>query len=450
MKKFGLGLLAVLLIAYVGGIFYFTQTTFPNTTINGKDRSFRNLGNLFEYSGEYEPITVIGKEDRTLTLQPNDIELQKRVKEAPEIHQNTVAWPLAFFENHTYEVEYESLYNHEKMSALLAESDHMRFQEEPVDAKIGQDENGRFTIEPEKEGTAIEQETLEEIIVEGISAGETEIRIPDEAYKAPAVRADDAKLVAEVNSYNELFDTKIVYDFEDREYEFSGQTLVDLYDNTPDGPQISRERARALIAQMARETDTFQEDREFTTTHGTTITIPGAESIYGWLMDVDATTDEFVEWVEQRHSEVTTPFYQQKAMHRGTDEIGNTYVEIDIANQWMYIYLNGEIIDQGPTVTGQPNLGTPTPVAVNYIRNKETDRYLEGNEPDSGAEYSSLVDFWFPINWSDVGIHNSTWRTEFGGDIYQWLGSYGCINVTDHLAETIMNHIPIGTPVITY
>ena len=64
-------------------------------------------------------------------------------------------------------------------------------------------------------------------------------------------------------------------------------------------------------------------------------------------MDVDATTDEFVEWVEQRHSEVTTPFYQQKAMHRGTDEIGNTYVEIDIANQWMYIYLNGEIIDQG-------------------------------------------------------------------------------------------------------
>ena len=53
----------------------------------------------------------------------------------------------------------------------------------------------------------------------------------------------------------QLFDTKIVYDFEDREYEFSGQTLVDLYDNTPDGPQISRERARTLIAQMARETD---------------------------------------------------------------------------------------------------------------------------------------------------------------------------------------------------
>ena len=450
MKNFGLKLLALLLLVYGGGVFYFTQSTFPNTTINGEDRSFRNIGNLFEYTGDHEPVTVIGIEDRTLTLNPEDIDMQKRVKGTPALNQNVAMWPLAFFENHDYEVEYETQYNQEKLSAILAESEHMRFQEEPVNAKLHKNEEGRFEIAPEQSGTAIDQEVVEQLIAEGFAAGETEIIIPEEAYHQPTVYADDPALKAEAESANELFDTKIVYDFEDREYVFTGETLVNLYDETEEGQEINYARARELIAQMARETDTFRDDREFTTTHGNTITIPGEESIYGWLMDVDATTDEFVGWVEERHSEVTTPFYQQKAAHRGEDEIGDTYVEIDLTNQWIYVYMNGELLDEGPTVSGQPSLGTPTPVAVNYIRDKERDRYLEGNEPDSGEEYSSLVNFWFPINWSDIGIHNSTWRTEFGGDIYQWAGSYGCINITDDVAETIMDHIPVGTPVITY
>ena len=70
--------------------------------------------------------------------------------------------------------------------------------------------------------------------------------------------------------------------------------------------------------------------------------------------------------------------------------------------------------------------------------------------PEPGREYDSLVNFWFPINWNDIGIHNSTWRNEFGGDVYLYNGSYGCINVVDHLAETIYHEVPYGTPVITY
>lgn len=447
MKKVGLGLLAVVLMAYVGGIFFFTQSTFPNTTINGEDRSYQNVGNLFQYNGSYDPVTVVGKEGKALTLQPKDIELKKQPKDTPALTQNAVAWPLAFFSQHPYEVEYESLYNEENLRAILKDSDLMRFQSDPVDAKLVQSESG-YKIEPEKLGTAITEENLTKAIMDGINTNQTTIEIPEEAYNQPAVKADNPELNAEMESLNQLFQTKIVYDFEDRKYEYTGQTLIELYEDTDEGPVISYEKARELMRQMAIETDTFQTTRSFTTSYGSEIEVSGG--IYGWLMDVDETTDEFIDFVNKRESIETTPFYTQKAMHRATNDVGNTYVEIDTTGQHMWIYVDGTLIDQGPTVTGQPNLDARTPTGTNYIRNKERDRYLKGISPETGREYDSLVNFWFPINWNDIGIHNSTWRNEFGGDVYLYNGSYGCINVVDHLAETIYHEVPYGTPVITY
>lgn len=450
MKKIGLALLATLSIAYVGGALYFTQYAFPNTTVNGVDRSYQHLYHFFEYNDEYKPLEVVGRGDKTLTIQPDEIELQKKPVNAPALEQNQYLWPVAFFERHEYTVEYDTLYDQQKLTRLLAGSDLMKGQVGSTNAKMVEEETG-FVIEPEKIGTKITLDNLEKSVAAQLEAGADTIQIEDAAYHQPNIHATDKALLNEVDFANKLFATKIVYDFEDRQYTFTGQTLVDLYDKEDDGTYtINYDRARALISNMAAETDTFGDDREFTTYYGTTITLPGWSSIYGWLIDVDRTTEEFIGWVEEFHSEETTPFYSQKAMNRGVDEIGDTYIEIDIDDQWMYVWLDGEVIDEGPTVTGQPSYGTPTPVGVNTVLDKMRDRYLVGIEPDTGKSYRSLVNYWFSINWSDIGIHNSTWRTSFGGDIYLWNGSYGCINVIDHLAQTIYHNIPVGTPVITY
>lgn len=448
MKKVGLGLLALLLLVYGGGVFYFSQATFPNTTVNGEDRSFENIGNVFHYRGTVETVQIKGREDKTAELHPKDIELKKQIKDAPQFLQNALAWPAAFFQQHAYNVEYNSTYNEDQLKKLLSESDLMRFQTEPEDAKLVKSEKD-VAIEPEKEGTAITIENLVKAVHEGFDRDEDVITLPDEAYTQPKVRADDDSLKKELESAKEIYATKITYDFADRTYEFTGEKLMNLYDETDTGLEINYDRARELIADMARETDTFGASRQFVNAYGNEITLNGG-GIYGWLIDVDATTDEFVEWVEQRHSEDTTPFYTVKGFRRETNDIGNTYIEIDIDSQWMWVFVDGEVINQGPTVTGQPNLNAETPRNVNTLRMKERDRYLKGISPETGREYDSLVNFWFPINWSDVGIHNSTWRTEFGGDIYLYNGSYACINVPDHLAVTIYEHVPIGAPVISY
>lgn len=434
----------------MGGTYYFLQYAYPNTTINGEDYSFQNITKFSEYKKVTEPIQITGRGDKTFVLQPEEIELERKMVDAPEIDKNPLLWPVLIFETHSYEAQYEYRYNEQKLSNALMASELMKDQTESVDAKIELGDTG-YSILPEKIGTKIGLEELVEALFAELAAGDSAVTIPDTAYVQPKIKEDNADLISERDFLNSAYETKIEYDFVDRKYTFTGKTMVDLYDKMPDGEYvINYDRTRAMLAQMATETDTFGTDREFTTYYGNTITIPGYSSIYGWLMDVDSTTEEFIGWLEERHSEETTPFYFRKAMNRETDEIGNTYIEIDLDDQWMYIYMEGDLIDEGPVVSGQPNLGTPTPVAVNYIIDKMTDRYLEGIMPDTGEPYKTLVNYWFSINWSDVGIHNSTWRTSFGGNIYLWNGSYGCINVIDHLAETIYYNIPIGTPVISY
>ena len=50
----------------------------------------------------------------------------------------------------------------------------------------------------------------------------------------------------------------------------------------------------------------------------------------------------------------------------------------------------------------------------------------------------------------NVGLHDASWRTEFGGDIYQWEGSHGCVNMPYEQALVIYSNIDVGTPVVVY
>ena len=59
------------------------------------------------------------------------------------------------------------------------------------------------------------------------------------------------------------------------------------------------------------------------------------------------------------------------------------------------------------------------------------------------------VDFWMPFN-GNIGIHDASWRTEFGKNIYMTNGSHGCVNSPYELANTIFDNIEAGTPIVCY
>jgi hypothetical protein len=74
----------------------------------------------------------------------------------------------------------------------------------------------------------------------------------------------------------------------------------------------------------------------------------------------------------------------------------------------------------------------------------------EQNAVLKGEGYETPVSYWMPF-YGGVGIHDAdSWRTSYGGTIYQYSGSHGCINTPTAQAAILFENIEIGTPIICY
>lgn len=119
-----------------------------------------------------------------------------------------------------------------------------------------------------------------------------------------------------------------------------------------------------------------------------------------------------------------------------------TYVEIDIAQQRMWLVKNGKVIVDTPVVTGTKGYND-TPKGYYTMYSRATDTVLYGDD------YASPVDYWMGFK-GGYGIHDASWRSSYGGNIYTYDGSHGCVNTPYNAVKTIYNNTAYGTPVILY
>jgi len=187
--------------------------------------------------------------------------------------------------------------------------------------------------------------------------------------------------------------------------------------------------------------ETFGKQREFVTTLGTTIKVSGGN--YGWLVDRHGEVKDLIVAIKSGQTIAKEPRYIQTAITHDINDMGNSYVEINLAKQHLWFYKNGALITQGDFVSGDSSKKHPTPTGVYRVQYKEKNYILKGED------YSVPVDVFLPFN-GGIGIHDAGWRDAFGGNIYLTNGSHGCINSPPILAQTIFNNIEIGTPVICY
>ena len=116
----------------------------------------------------------------------------------------------------------------------------------------------------------------------------------------------------------------------------------------------------------------------------------------------------------------------------------NAYIDVSISEQRLNYYEYGKLVLSSDIVTGVNN-GTPT---GNYrVLNKARNVTLKG------ANYTSFVNYWIACIGHSYGIHDASWRTNFGGSIYKYNGSHGCINMPYTNASKLYNMVDIGTPV---
>ncbi|MCR4902345.1 MAG: L,D-transpeptidase [Butyrivibrio sp.] len=120
-----------------------------------------------------------------------------------------------------------------------------------------------------------------------------------------------------------------------------------------------------------------------------------------------------------------------------------TYVDVNITSQTMTYYQDSQAVLQSPIVTGNESEGRNTPTGVYEITNKVNGKYL------TGPTWHSWVDYWMPFNKS-IGLHDATWRSEFGGTIYQNGGSHGCVNLPHDIASQLYAMVETGTVVVVH
>lgn len=123
--------------------------------------------------------------------------------------------------------------------------------------------------------------------------------------------------------------------------------------------------------------------------------------------------------------------------------IGSTYVEVDIPNQRMTYFKDGELITSTDVVTGRP-WGYTTPTGLYEVWDKATDCWLVG------ADYCVFVKYWVAFYDVYYGLHDAEWRDVFGGEEYIYNGSHGCVNTPDDPMKLIYDTIELGTPVLIF
>lgn len=117
-----------------------------------------------------------------------------------------------------------------------------------------------------------------------------------------------------------------------------------------------------------------------------------------------------------------------------------TIMIVDLTNQHVYCCVDGEVIADADCVSGN-SLSSPTPTGLYNVWCKRSDFLM------MDKYYTAYATFFN----NGIAIHDAdTWRSKYGGTIYQGSGSHGCINTPRWFAEIVYNNSTIGTPVYVF
>lgn len=461
MRKRTAGLLtaAGLLAALTAGTYtmiaaHYTEHFFEHTTINGIDVSDLNVREaeaLIAAQAEDYSIQVLTREGNAELIRGADIGYRfvsgGEVQELLDA-QNIFAWLPSYLGNGSaYRVETAVTWE-EALLVQAAEALECMQEEnitKPRNAKVVLQEDGTYGIRPEVEGNKPDPDKVAELLKETVASGKRTADLEaSDCYREPKVRADDGALKAEAAVMNQYSSITVTYHMGGGMTEVLDKSVTSQWFTLNEDlqPQFDREKVSAWVQQFADRYDTIGAYLPFVTSNGETVYVESRT--YGWQMDRESETEALYQLLMAGDSAERSPVWYESAQTRDENDIGNTYVEIDYTNQRMWYYKDGVCLVETPVVTGNVGAGMASPEGVFCLVYKEEDAILKGED------YETPVDYWMPF-YGGVGIHDAdTWRTSYGGDIYKWSGSHGCINTPTAQAQIIYQNIEPGTPVICY
>jgi len=440
----------IFIVIYLGISMYFSNHFYYGTVINGISASCKTVE-------EVDKEMLIKSKTYTLDLQERngvkeqikatDIGLEYNAKAKIQIlkdSQNSFMWISAIFKSRDSEMDgivtYDDKLLKERFDKLsLFDSKKMI---EPKNASFKYSDKG-YAIVKEIMGNKVNNKQLYANVVNAIIKGDTEVNLETKNdYMNPKYISTSAKVNNTKILLNKYVASKITYNFAGGSEVLNGSIIHGwLGVNKNLEITFDKDKMDNYVREVDDNYNTFGKQRNFATSLGTTVKIGGGD--YGWLVNRLGEVDDLIVNIKAGQTLTKEPRYIQTAASHDINDIGNTYVEINLTKQHLWFYKNSSLVVQGDVVTGNVSLNCATPAGVYVLKYKEKNATLKGEG------YSTPVDVFMPFN-GGIGIHDASWRNKFGGNIYLTNGSHGCINSPPILAKTIFNSIDANTPVVCY
>ncbi|MBQ2803154.1 MAG: L,D-transpeptidase/peptidoglycan binding protein, partial [Lachnospiraceae bacterium] len=439
---------------------YYQTHFFKNTIINGIDCSDMDVATAVRYVQElpieYE-LEIIGRDEDGNKLdigviQAKDIGLSiEGVEEGITAlleQQNELLWITSLGDTiYSYKIATAYVFEEALLESVI---DGMAaFQKEnmvePKDAYIGgyEEQKNAYVLIPETKGSKLKMRKVRKYIKEAVCAMETSIDLEVlGCYVEAYITSEDKTLLRNWNQINTWLKTQITYDWNSFEVVLDNDTLKDWIWLEGGIPVLDEEAVAEFVRQNAETYDTYGKNRQFVTSQGVELTL--GSGAFGWKTDQEGETKALINLIKEGSILDREPVYSSKAPRKGISDIGSSYLEADLTNQHLYLYKDGVLVLESDFVSGEANNpANRTPSGVFGITYKTTNAVLRG------ADYETPVTYWMPFH-GNFGMHDATWRTEFGGDIYLTNGSHGCLNLPLESAAAIYNYMYTGFPVICY
>lgn len=386
----------------------------------------------------------------TEDISASDIDLKladdgnKRVQSLKD-SQHGFAWPISIFSKKNKTESSLTEFNEEKLQNVVNNLSCVNNKnvDKPQNASLEYDSDGKYKIADEVLGNQIDKDKLTESVKDSILKGDSTLDLSSSgSYVAPKYTKDSQEIKDAKDTMEKYVSSKVTYDIGDTKITAGSDEIKDFLKLDKNCEvAFDKDKIKNFLNKVSSAANTYAKTRKFKTTDGNEVTVVGGN--YGWIVNKKQETENLIEDIKKGEETEKEPEYTQKAASHDENDIGNTYVEVNLTKQHLWFYKDGSLVTEGDVVTGNVSKDFGTPEGT-YILN-----YKERNATLKGENYESKVTFWMPFN-NNIGIHDASWRSEFGGNIYKSSGSHGCVNAPYTLAQAVFGSIDAGTAIVVY
>ncbi len=447
--------LIILIIIYVAGIVRLTGAFLPNTHIGDCDVSgmtqHQAEAALTARTKSYALTVSVG--DFSTTVDGASVSLDRDetriAKEAYE-KQSPLIWPIAYIFGTEPDVDQAITYDNVKFDQQLETAiDEYNKEKLPADkARVSYDGTTQtYSVTGSVDGQALDKD---DILIEARGSIE---QMRSSARPDPGLALRDATVedlpqyAIAVSNANAVRDASIPILANGKQVTICDPVLIRSWVSVSDEPAVvvdedaietwCKNTLSPLVYKEGEWGEVFLDTAKF------------VDGFSQRLRDGDPSPYEVITYDElNREGLSRQQAYEESPWKK---KLGR-YIDVDLSAQFARLFdSSGKVIWESAFVSGDMYEGRQTITGTYQLYAHLPGQVLVGLDYDNDGQpdYESYVNFWMPF-YGGYGLHDATWRDSFGGDLYMYNGSHGCINLPFDKAEELFNMTSVGDTVYVH